>query len=464
MALIAVQCKHILATEDVGITTDICDVDDGDDGIAMTDIITEVNLISRDTTDIINSLHDTRTMGMIQDAVAVGPEQTSLESIRICRTMLRQICDRLSIESSSVMPSMEAFESRYERKQAYELTMEGIGESIKKIWDVILNALQTVWKHIKNFAYQLFGEVPKLRRKIAALKKACEQVGYTPRVGEYVDPRTSIAFSINGRMSVDNVITILDNHLTLSSDVGSLTVALTEIGDMMKLIRDTMRRNITELREVMRDQKSNIAADVMEISDEMADRVRGHELSALVESRIVTVLHMEQRRLSDPSISAISISPYLGGRKLVLYRYASPDDSQQFSNELEIEEMEQMDMNPDKPINTMLRAEMLAVLAKADRLLSVIDGNRRAMEQLNKFHSGVESIIMTMRDFTQVIPSQRGFEHLSGRYRDVIDQIRLPISSLISILNKAYTSVPMMNLRAANEAVRYVAESYKQYR
>lgn len=79
------------------------------------------------------------------------------------------LCGRLGL-TQSVMPSMESFEAN-DRVEATRVSMEGIGETLKKIWEAIKSMAAKVWNWISNFFKSIFGAAERLERRAKALDK-----------------------------------------------------------------------------------------------------------------------------------------------------------------------------------------------------------------------------------------------------------------------------------------------------
>lgn len=83
---------------------------------------------------------------------------------------------RLGLEASDVTPSMESFGGASGQAAATTISMEGIGETLKKIWLAIKNAVSKAIQAVKNFFSKIFGGVSKLKSRQEALKKAVKEI------------------------------------------------------------------------------------------------------------------------------------------------------------------------------------------------------------------------------------------------------------------------------------------------
>lgn len=79
---------------------------------------------------------------------------------------------RLGMSAGDVTPSMESFGGASGQAAATTISMEGIGDTIKKIWLAIKNAVAKAIQAVKNFFAKIFGGVGKLKSRIDSLKTA----------------------------------------------------------------------------------------------------------------------------------------------------------------------------------------------------------------------------------------------------------------------------------------------------
>jgi hypothetical protein len=77
---------------------------------------------------------------------------------------------RLGLSVSSITPSLESFGGASGQAAATTISMEGIKETVKKIWQAIKNAVMKAIAAVKNFFAKLIGGAKKLKGRIEGLK------------------------------------------------------------------------------------------------------------------------------------------------------------------------------------------------------------------------------------------------------------------------------------------------------
>ena len=72
---------------------------------------------------------------------------------------------RLGLDAASITPSMESFGGASGQAAATTISMEGVGETLKKIWVAIKNAVSKAIQAVRNFFAKIFGGVAKLKQR-----------------------------------------------------------------------------------------------------------------------------------------------------------------------------------------------------------------------------------------------------------------------------------------------------------
>ncbi len=106
----------------------------------------------------------------IVDAVEDGEGLTE-EAAEVASIAIESIRNRLGFRAQSrLVPATESFGNTNTRVMSTRLVIEGIGDTIKKIWAAIKAAALRVWEMIKSFFAKLFNSATMLAKHIQALK------------------------------------------------------------------------------------------------------------------------------------------------------------------------------------------------------------------------------------------------------------------------------------------------------
>ena len=79
--------------------------------------------------------------------------------------------NRLGLEAETIVPSLESFGGASGKAAATTISLEGIKETVQKIWQAIKNAVAKAITAMKNFFAKIFGGVKKLKERHASLVK-----------------------------------------------------------------------------------------------------------------------------------------------------------------------------------------------------------------------------------------------------------------------------------------------------
>lgn len=80
---------------------------------------------------------------------------------------------RLGLETRMI-PSLESFGGATDKLAATKVSMEGIKETIRNIWEAILRTIRRIRAMLKNFFIRVFSAAPKVRARAEQIKKAAQ--------------------------------------------------------------------------------------------------------------------------------------------------------------------------------------------------------------------------------------------------------------------------------------------------
>lgn len=116
---------------------------------------------------------------VMSDSVEGDGEGLTEDAAEIAEVAVEAICARLGYKpAKKPMPSMEAFGSTSSRVEATKYALEGVAETVRKIWEAIKGFFNRIWEAIKGLWNRLFdasakvaARAKKLEEKAAAAKK-----------------------------------------------------------------------------------------------------------------------------------------------------------------------------------------------------------------------------------------------------------------------------------------------------
>lgn len=143
--------------------------------------------------------------GLSEDAAAVA--SIAIESIR----------SRLGFRAeTTLVPATESFGATSTRLVSTRLVVEGIGDTLKKIWAAIKAAVNRVWDRIKSFVAKLFNSTAMLSKHIEGLRARARNLPSNAKMKEK-KISSNLASQLNdGRQAnAASTKTIVNNTLEL---------------------------------------------------------------------------------------------------------------------------------------------------------------------------------------------------------------------------------------------------------
>ncbi len=125
---------------------------------------------------------------------------------------------RVGLEATAIVPSLESFGGASGKAAATTISLEGIKETIQKVWQAIKNAVVKAIAAVKNFFAKIFGGVKKLRSRLAALQKAVDGLGDKKAGGKIKVPSAN-ALRLNGKADGKAIATGLKNTAEMGTIV-----------------------------------------------------------------------------------------------------------------------------------------------------------------------------------------------------------------------------------------------------
>ena len=165
-----------------------------------------------DTLDEMNEAAE--QVGAINDAVVEETQPNadgeptapiSAESAAWVRLALNNAIGKTGLVPA-IMPSLESFNGTNGRRSATRVTLEGIGEFLKKIWNAIKTQMQKVWAYVKNWYLKVLDAAPRLKKKAEAISKRTENMTGAPEAKDF-DLGVLKALHLKGKAPKESEIT-----------------------------------------------------------------------------------------------------------------------------------------------------------------------------------------------------------------------------------------------------------------
>lgn len=259
---------------------------------------------------------------------------------------------RLGLEASDVTPSMESFGGASGQAAATTISMEGIGETLKKIWLAIKNAVSKAIQAIKNFFAKIFGGVSKLKTRSDALKKAVSDL--TEEKGDKIKVPNANTLRYKGKADISSVIAGLEaTHKIAGEHMENLSKSAAEF----YAVRVPRLLERAETNDFAKDALEN---ELLDASKQFTD-VAQKTVSVTSPMSGDAVMRMEETASVEKGTDGNLKAP-----KLVKgYAFKALDDS-------------------GTEVAAPSKAEMQKILGACDKMIAQLEEKKKSLEKLTE--------------------------------------------------------------------------------
>lgn len=142
-----------------------------DESAEINDNANDIGVSVSEIEDAVQGGEELEAVGEIAaDAVESG-EGLSEDAAAVASIAIESIRSRLGFRAeTTLVPATESFGATSTRLVSTRLVVEGIGDTLKKIWAAIKAAVNRVWDRIKSFVAKLFSSTAMLSKHIEGLR------------------------------------------------------------------------------------------------------------------------------------------------------------------------------------------------------------------------------------------------------------------------------------------------------
>lgn len=202
------------------------------------------------------------TVAQVEDAVQAGEELQDVADVvseavesgegldesaaEVASIAIESIRNRIGIRGESrLVPATESFGNTNTRMVSTKLIIEGIGDTLKRIWAAIKAAAARIWEKIKSFLAGLFKSTEGLIKLINGLRERARQVPSGAKLKEKTIEHAGIArgISVNGKADFDSFKKVYDNTEALAVAVKNFAKA---DNGLIKSAKDLVSKEVNE--------------------------------------------------------------------------------------------------------------------------------------------------------------------------------------------------------------------------
>lgn len=160
-------------------------ITEGDEGESVAAAIAEVTEeeagVVEAEREMDNFVDDAETASDLVDAVAEAPKTESAGLTQTNARLLAKVLKRVGGQSyvGAVMPKMEHFDGRANRRDATSLVMEGVSDSLKGFWEALKKQFAKAWTTMKSWYVKAFSAARKLADRARSIRDRAEGASAT---------------------------------------------------------------------------------------------------------------------------------------------------------------------------------------------------------------------------------------------------------------------------------------------
>lgn len=201
---------------------------------AVQDSHDEIEEVQAAIEDAEEGAEDLEAIGDVAaDTIEDGGEGMSEDAARVTEVAVESICRRLGVRGSSIVPATESFGSRSSRITATRIVVEGIGETVKKIWAAIVAGFKKIWAKLVDFYKFLTDSNVRMEKRAKALLEKATQGSSSIETDEFENTAIANAFHEKGDFKVSRLIEALNN---IKSELGEAKIGGEKVATVMEAI------------------------------------------------------------------------------------------------------------------------------------------------------------------------------------------------------------------------------------
>lgn len=259
---------------------------------------------------------------------------------------------RLGVPASAVTPSLESFGGASGQAAATTISMEGVKETLKKIWLAIKNAVSKAIQAVKNFFAKLFGGVAKLKTRSDALKKAVQEL--EKEDGGKMNVPNANTLRFKGKADISSILAGLKATKGMGDEVYGGVVQSAQMFYTLAVSKVLNRDDLNEAGE------EHIKSELEAASKPAIEVFKKVTMVTNVVSGDAVFKTTASENAEHGARSGISVPSLVKG-----YGFKAIDDAH-------------------TEIDAPKKAQLLSVLSEVDGLIAQMEGKKKSLEGLSK--------------------------------------------------------------------------------
>lgn len=243
-------------------------VDVAEEAAEISETSGEVDATVADVSDAVAADEELSDIAEVAEEAVESGEGLDQTSAQVASIAIETIRNRMGIYSeSTVVPALESFGNTNTRMVSTKLVVEGIGDTLKRIWAAIKAAAIRIWDKIKLFVAKLFNATGMLIKHIKTLQERASKISESAKPSEKTLKASGLAKALaakdaNGKEALKTISGNSAKFLDVAKKSGEVTKNL--VGRVQKLAEGSMSeesllKSIDEIKDLSKTNFKTVA-------------------------------------------------------------------------------------------------------------------------------------------------------------------------------------------------------------
>lgn len=400
------------------------------------------------------------SVSQVEDAVQAGEELEDIAEVaseavesgegldetaaEVASIAIESIRNRLGIRGESrLVPATESFGNVNTRVMSTRLVVEGISDTLKRIWAAIKAAAARIWEKIKSFFAGLFNSAGGLVKLISGLRERARKLPTDAKIKDKQIKHAAVAkaISVKGKASLATFEEISKNTLALAGTAASFG----KIGRGVISAAESLASS--EINE------ANVAAYLKSTTSAAAEAERvmvaGFSASDAVLSGVGANTAKGPKASKSKTVAAKHFGPFVGNSLLTLDVATAAGGVSTFSISFSATKDK-----VDEKVEALEPSEIVKVLDQSLKLASQLQDFKKTQGEVEAITKAVQKVSDTVLSSASKILDKTGS---TTETRLGLAELKDSVSSTLNTINTFAGRAPSLQFALAKAGADYAS-------
>lgn len=371
----------------------------------------------------------------VADQLAAGVESgegVSEETARMAEIAVESATRRLLGRRSASFVAVENFGGRQTKLQATKLAMEGVIETVKRIWEAVKKAVKDMWAKVMDFFGRATANLDKVEADAAKLRERVRGVTGSIKEKDVTSGSVLSAFSVDGKCTLETAKEISANTVVLvETTLEGLNKAEVNCAELTKIASNPGEYKVGVLRKILFNVPFSKAKGVKS----------------------------QKKNKNGADVATLDLGPIYRGQLVRMVVTMPKDDEGDLKSSLSMEIVQQS-KSADKT-KTLSTSEMDTALDLVDTLTEATRKFDKKKDELAAVSSALTKVADAAMSFATAKMENKDAN--VAKERAMLNEVRSMVSSMNSINGRLSANAPAWALSNAKALMTYVDASIRNH-